>query len=164
MVETRLPKPQISSRALTKEAVITPCCSKYIYCSAPNFTHKFNQLPFRHLITERNIMNPHTNKHYIKPIASALDFKQEQISEKSPQPIRRDYSGLPSTGFVRISQLCRNPKKPDAPAIIPVTAVTLWRWLKDPTKNFPKPVKLSANITAFRAEEIRAWLDQQAGN
>lgn len=73
---------------------------------------------------------------------------------------RRDYSGLPTTGFVRISQIARNPKKPEAPAPVPVSPVTIWRWVS--AGKFPAPVKLSGNVTAWKAEEIRAWLDQQA--
>lgn len=73
---------------------------------------------------------------------------------------RRDYSGIPKTGLVRLSQIARNPKKPDQPAPIPVSPVTIWRWVS--AGKFPAPVKLSDNVTAWRAEDIRAWMDQQA--
>lgn len=73
---------------------------------------------------------------------------------------RRDYSGIPQTGYVRLSQLARNPKKPEAPAPIPVSYATVWRWVA--AGKFPKPVKLSGGITAWKAEEIHAWFDQQA--
>ncbi len=73
---------------------------------------------------------------------------------------RHDYSGIPKVGFVRLSQLARNPKKPDQPAPVPVSSVTIWRWVA--AGKFPAPVKLSGNVTAWRAEEVRAWLDQQA--
>lgn len=74
--------------------------------------------------------------------------------------VRRDYSGLPATGFVRLSQIARNPKKPEAPAPIPVSPVTIWRWVA--AGKFPAPVKLSGNVTAWKAEQVRAWLDEQA--
>ncbi len=105
-------------------------------------------------------MNATANTPRITPIASALGVKEiPTTAEKTVQPIRRDYSGIPKTGFVRLSQIARNPKKPDAPAPVPVSPVTIWRWVKD--GKFPAPVKLSGNVTAWRAEEIRAWLDQQ---
>lgn len=73
---------------------------------------------------------------------------------------RRDYSGLPATGYIRLAQIARNPKKPDAPAPVPVSPVTIWRWIA--AGKFPKPIKLSENVTAWKAEEVRAWLDQQS--
>lgn len=54
---------------------------------------------------------------------------------------------LPETGFVRQSQL---------KGIIPFSAATLWRKVK--AKEFPSPVKLSAGVTAWRVEEVRAWM------
>ena len=97
----------------------------------------------------------------ITPIAAALGAKEIAAElENATLPIRRDYSGIPKTGFVRLSQIARNPKKPDQPAPIPVSPVTIWRWVKD--GKFPAPVKLSGNVTAWRAEEVRDFLDQQA--
>ncbi len=105
-------------------------------------------------------MNTTATTRRITPIASALGAKEIPATvEQTVQPIRRDYSGLPATGFVRLSQIARNPKKPDQPAPIPVSPVTIWRWVKD--GKFPQPIKLSGNVTAWRAEEVRAFLDQQ---
>ena len=56
-------------------------------------------------------------------------------------------STLPDTGFVRQSQL---------KAVIPFSAATLWR--KVAAKTFPQPVKLSPGVTAWRVEEVRAWM------
>ncbi len=55
---------------------------------------------------------------------------------------------LPQTGFVRQSELIPNP--------IPFSPATLWRKVKDGT--FPSPVKLSERVTAWRVEDIRAWM------
>lgn len=55
---------------------------------------------------------------------------------------------LPSTGYLRQSQM--------VPGLLPFSAATLWRKVKDGT--FPHPVKLSARITAWRASDIRNWL------
>jgi prophage regulatory protein len=54
---------------------------------------------------------------------------------------------LPETGFVRQKQLA---------AIIPFSRTTLWRKVR--AGEFPAPVKLSAGITAWRVEEVRAWI------
>lgn len=57
-------------------------------------------------------------------------------------------TALPETGFVRQSQLAK---------IIPFSSATLWRKVAD--KSFPQPVKLSPGCTAWRVEEVRAWMD-----
>ena len=35
---------------------------------------------------------------------------------------------------------------------------TLWDWVR--SGKFPKPLKLGENLTAWRADEVRAWLDK----
>lgn len=55
---------------------------------------------------------------------------------------------LALTGFIRQSQLI--------PTIVPVSAATLWRWVK--TGQFVAPVKLGKNITAWKCEDVRNWL------
>ncbi|MDT3669518.1 MAG: AlpA family phage regulatory protein [Aromatoleum sp.] len=55
---------------------------------------------------------------------------------------------LPETGYVRPSQL--------VPVILPISHPTLWRWVK--AGKFPKPVKLSGRVSAWRVEDVRAWL------
>lgn len=67
---------------------------------------------------------------------------------------------LPQTGFVRQAQLLSNPKT-KAPGILPFSAATLWRRVAAGT--FPSPVRLSPRVTAWRAEDVRAWLDAQGG-
>ena len=51
-------------------------------------------------------------------------------------------------GFIRQKELI--------PGIIPFSRATLWRKVK--AKEFPAPVKLSANVTAWRVEDVRAWM------
>ena len=55
---------------------------------------------------------------------------------------------IPAVGYVRQSQLI--------PAIFPFSAATLWRKVK--AGSFPKPVKLGPRITAWRVEDIRAFI------
>lgn len=59
-----------------------------------------------------------------------------------------DITQLPATGFVRQAQLI--------PHIIPISSTTLWRKVK--AGEFPAPVKLSSRVTAWRAEDVRAWM------
>jgi len=58
---------------------------------------------------------------------------------------------LPSTGYVRQAQLLAGG--------VPFSASTLWRRVRD--HSFPAPVKLSAGVTAWRVEDVRAWMDNQ---
>jgi prophage regulatory protein len=66
---------------------------------------------------------------------------------------------LPQTGYLRLSQVIGNKKSdPPIPAIIPVSAATFWAKIKNDEWAL-KPVKLSANVTAFRVEEVRALIE-----
>lgn len=56
---------------------------------------------------------------------------------------------LPTTGFVRLPVILR---------LIPVGKTTWWAGVKD--GRFPAGHKLSAKITAWRAEDIRALIDK----
>ena len=62
------------------------------------------------------------------------------------------YGALPQTGYVRLSDL-----RP----ILPFSDSTVWRRVLN--GSFPAPVKLSERVTAWRAEAIRQWLDEQGG-
>jgi prophage regulatory protein len=67
--------------------------------------------------------------------------------------MKTDRKDLPETGFVRQSQLI--------PHIIPFSSSTLWRKVK--AGEFPAPVKLSSRVTAWRAEDVRAWMQKLGG-
>jgi prophage regulatory protein len=58
------------------------------------------------------------------------------------------FDQLPETGYIRQAQLI--------PDVVPFSSATLWRKCK--TGDFPRPVKLSERITAWRVAEIRAWI------
>jgi len=57
---------------------------------------------------------------------------------------------LPETGFLR---------QPQVLAFVPISKSTLWRRIQ--ARTFPEPVKLSARITVWRAEDIRRWIALQ---
>ena len=58
---------------------------------------------------------------------------------------------LPETGFVRLPVIL---------ALYPVGKSTWWQGCK--TGKYPAPVKLSEQITAWRAEDIRALIERVA--
>lgn len=57
---------------------------------------------------------------------------------------------LPDTGFLRQRQVL---------AFAPISKSTLWRQVR--ARSFPSPVKLSARVTAWRAEDVRRWIAEQ---
>jgi predicted DNA-binding transcriptional regulator AlpA len=57
---------------------------------------------------------------------------------------------LPETGFLR---------QPQVLVFVPISRATLWRRIQAGT--FPGPVKLSARVTAWRAEDVRRWIAEQ---
>lgn len=65
-----------------------------------------------------------------------------------------NHSPLPSTGFVRLPSIIA----PHGP--IPVSKSTWWAGIK--TGRYPKPVKLGLRITAWRVEDIRAFIESGA--
>lgn len=64
-----------------------------------------------------------------------------------PQQINYSKS-LQASGYLRQKQII--------PHIIPVSATTLWRWVRE--GSFPKPKRLSGRITAWTAESVQAWM------
>lgn len=57
---------------------------------------------------------------------------------------------LPNVGFLRQPQVLR---------LIPISKSTLWRRVQ--ARTFPQPVKLSERITAWRAEDVRKWMEEK---
>jgi len=55
---------------------------------------------------------------------------------------------IPDTGFLRL---------PEVLSLIPVSATVWWEGVR--TGRYPKGIKLSARCTAWRAEDIRALID-----
>ena len=57
---------------------------------------------------------------------------------------------LPQHGLVRFNELIR---------FVPLGRTTIYKWIK--LGKFPKPMKLSPTVSAWRCEDIHAWLQQQ---
>jgi prophage regulatory protein len=67
--------------------------------------------------------------------------------------------GIPEIGFMRLRHIIGDSKSdPPIPAIIPVSAASWWNGVKNGT--YPSAVKISANITAWRVEDVRDLIDR----
>ncbi len=70
---------------------------------------------------------------------------------------------LPVAGYLRLPQIIgKKPASndPGFPPLVPISASTLWQWVRD--GKFPKPVKLGERVTAWRVEDVRAYLEKVA--
>jgi len=70
------------------------------------------------------------------------------------------FDALPDSAFIRESQLVQSPKRPTTPAPLPFSGPTLWRMVK--SGKFPKPLKLSSRVTAWKVGDVRAWIEAQS--
>lgn len=73
-----------------------------------------------------------------------------------------NFDELPDSALLRQSQLVRHPKHPARPVLLPFSAATFWRRVRDDPA-FPQPVNLGGRITAWRAGDVRAWIAAQEG-
>lgn len=51
-------------------------------------------------------------------------------------------------------------EKPASYGLLSVSEKTIWQWVKQ--GKFPKPIRLSANVTVWRLSDIQAWLDEKS--
>lgn len=58
------------------------------------------------------------------------------------------FDDLPDSAFVRLNQLLST-------GLVPFSAATTWRRVRAGT--FPKPVRISPQVTAWRVGQIREW-------
>lgn len=77
-----------------------------------------------------------------KHLTTVTDIKPKTANPKLQPP------ALPATGFVRMADLVN---------FVRVDPATIWRWIK--LKEFPAPVNLGSRITAWRCEDVRAWIE-----
>lgn len=71
-----------------------------------------------------------------------------QKPDKPDKPVRLDLDNLPDAAFVRAAPLINS-------GVLPFSKATLWRLVK--AGRFPKPAKLSDNITAWNVGAVRHW-------
>jgi len=60
-----------------------------------------------------------------------------------------NFTDLPDEALIRVKQLLQMQ-------LVPYSATTLWR--KCRANEFPRPIKISAGITAWRVGDIRKYL------
>ena len=85
--------------------------------------------------------------------AAAAARTAPETSRSALQPASAPAPQLPATGFLRQWQVL---------TFVPISKSTLWRRVQ--VGSFPEPVKLSTRITAWRAEDLRRWIDAAAAS
>jgi len=110
--------------------------------------------------------------------AAALAQAVEAAVSNSPE-ICQAHLELPTSGFARqwqligraavtVEQAAENTRlgkgprraRPGIEPVIPFSSPTLWRKVK--TREFPAPVRLSAGVTAWAWQDVRAWMAARA--
>ncbi len=72
------------------------------------------------------------------------------MPEKTVPASSDEFTRLPDEALIRLSSLKQW-------GLIPFSASTLWRRCR--SNDFPKPIKLSPGVTAWRVGDIRAFLN-----
>lgn len=70
-------------------------------------------------------------------------------------------NSLPSTGYLRLSQIIGNKKK-NIPALIPVGKTSWWAGVK--SGRYPRPIKLAPRTCVWRVEDIFAIFKQNVSS
>ena len=104
-------------------------------------------------------MSNSNNDNQLKALASVKTLISAGIPGQRATPSIPSFDDLADNAFIREAQLVQSPKRPDRPAPLPFSAPTLWRKVKNLT--FPKPVRLSERITAWRVGDVRDWIAAQ---
>ena len=89
-------------------------------------------------------------RNQINAVASTVSIPPSPSTGVSADRQTGNVVRLPETGFLR---------QPQVLVFVPISRSTLWRRIQAGT--FPGPVKLSARVTAWRAEDVRRWIEQQ---
>lgn len=92
--------------------------------------------------------------------AKAITSASSTVAAAAPTITPSVFDHLPDSALLREGDLVRSPKRPNATAPLPFSAATLWRMAKAGT--FPKPIKLSERVTAWKVGDVRAWMATQA--
>lgn len=98
-------------------------------------------------------MSPHSKT----ATAAAASASTASIHAATPAINPSVFDALPDSALLREAQLVPSPKRPHAAPVLPFSGATLWRKVRD--GSFPKPLKLSAGVTAWRVGDVRQWLN-----
>ena len=66
------------------------------------------------------------------------------------------FDHFPDSAYVREAQIIQSASRSNDTAPFPFSSPTLWREVKE--GNFPRPIKLSKRVTAWKVGDIRAWV------
>jgi len=88
----------------------------------------------------------------VTPVASVTPAVKATIHQSV-------FDALPESALIRLNQLVQSPQRPEATAPLPFSAPTLWRKVKAGT--FPRPIKLSERVTAWKVGAVRDWMRAQ---
>jgi prophage regulatory protein len=61
--------------------------------------------------------------------------------------MKTESGSLPETGFIRLPEILK---------LVPVCRATWWNWVK--SGRAPQGIKLSSRVTAWRVEDIKAFI------
>ncbi|WP_342616966.1 AlpA family phage regulatory protein [Rhodoferax sp. GW822-FHT02A01] len=100
-------------------------------------------------------MTSNTPEAQISANAAGNPAVQAKTAHRAPP----NFDDLPDSALLRESQLVPSPKRPGVPALLPISGPTLWRMVK--AGEFPAPIKLTGRITAWRAGQVREWLQSR---
>jgi predicted DNA-binding transcriptional regulator AlpA len=84
--------------------------------------------------------------------AKSLNARTASLHSPGVRKAASTFDSLPASGYIRQAQLI--------PDVVPFSSATLWRKCK--AGHFPKPVKLSERVTAWRVADVREFLLNQA--
>lgn len=85
-----------------------------------------------------------------KRLKQAIFSGGHQATAKPQTPtekLQKLRAEMPQAGYIRQAGLL---------SILPFSPATLWRWVQ--VGKFPKPVKLGPRVTAWRIDDVGAWL------
>ena len=61
-------------------------------------------------------------------------------------------AGMPVPALLQTARLC---------AQLGVNSSTIWRWIRDPERNFPKPIEVGSKVRMWRTVDVENWLNSQ---
>ncbi len=77
----------------------------------------------------------------------------------TPRDITPNFDDRPDDGLIRARDLVRDADHPARTPVLDISLSTLWRYVS--VGAFPRPVKLSAGIGAWRVGDVRAWIGKR---
>lgn len=90
---------------------------------------------------------------------TSLKVVESGPAVKRTAPDHHFFDNLANSAYIRAADLAQSPGRAGAPALLPFSAPTLWRKVKN--GSFPRPVKLSQRVTAWQVGSVRSWIAAQ---